>query len=153
VLVPQAPDWFADEARPKVTDTDLPMLTLLFKLIDEIEKQHPVDPDRIYLTGQSMGGFGVCNAMERNADRFAAAVMVAGSLPEKGKHFAGTPTWLFVGQYDARKAQAEATAAAIRSAGGEPKLTILPDTGHVAWPAAYAMDGVWEWLFSRQKAH
>jgi poly(3-hydroxybutyrate) depolymerase len=152
VLVPQSPDWFSDEARPKVTEQDLPMLTLLLRLIDQMQEQHAIDPDRIYLTGQSLGGFGVCNAMERDADRFAAAVMVAGSMPEKGEHFASTPTWIFVGEHDARKGQAEATIQSIRNSGGEPRFTIIPGTGHVAWPKAYATESFWEWLFGQSRS-
>ncbi len=151
VLVPQAPDWFSDEPRPRVTKTGLPMLTLLFNLIDQLESDHAVDPGRIYLTGQSLGGFGVCNAMERNADRFAAAVMVAGSTPDMGKYFAATPTWVFVGAYDGRKGQAEAIVQSIKAAGGNPQYTVIPGTGHVAWPKAYATDGFWEWLFKKRK--
>jgi predicted peptidase len=90
--------------------------------------------------------------MERDADRFAAAVMVAGSMPEKGEHFASTPTWVFVGEHDRRKGQAEATIRSIRNAGGDPRLTIIPGTGHVAWPKAYATGGFWDWLFSQSRA-
>lgn len=151
VLVPQAPDWFSDDPRPRVTKTGLPMLTLLLDLLDKLQADHPIDPDRVYLTGQSLGGFGVCNAMRRDADRFAAAVMVAGSTPGKGKYFASTPTWIFVGDRDARKGQAQATHKAILAAGGEAKLTILPGIGHVAWPKAYASRDLWRWLFAQER--
>jgi poly(3-hydroxybutyrate) depolymerase len=153
VLVPQAPDWFSDEPRPRVTKTGLPMLTMLLELLDNLQETHPIDANRIYLTGQSLGGFGVCNAMRRDPNRFAAAVMVAGSMPERGKHFASTPTWVFVGEHDGRKGQALATVQAIRAAGGSAKLTILPDTGHVAWPKAYSSRELWDWLFAQRRTH
>ncbi len=153
VLVPQAPDWFSDEPRPRVTKTGVPMLRLLMALLDDLHASHPIDGNRIYLTGQSLGGFGVCNAMRRDANRFAAAVMVAGSMPEAGRHFASTPTWIFVGARDGRKGQAVATHRAIRAAGGDAKLTILPETGHVAWPKAYASRALWDWLFAQRRSN
>ncbi|MDZ7613653.1 MAG: hypothetical protein U5K51_08140 [Flavobacteriaceae bacterium] len=33
----------------------------LYKLIKKIIKKNPIDPDRIYLTGLSMGGWGAWN--------------------------------------------------------------------------------------------
>jgi predicted peptidase len=125
------------------------MLTLLFELLSELERAHAIDGRRIYLTGQSLGGFGVCHAMARDADRFAAAVMVAGSMPEKAAHFRSTPTWIFVGAHDARRGQAVATHRAIVAAGGDAKLNVVPDVGHVVWPQAYATEGFWDWLFAQ----
>jgi len=36
-------------------------------------------------------------------------------------------------------------------AGGEPKMTIYPGTGHNSWTAAYADSDLMAWLFSRKK--
>ena len=50
----------------------------LSDLLDEIVEKYKVDKDRIYVTGLSMGGYGVWDAIQRYPRRFAAAVPVCG---------------------------------------------------------------------------
>lgn len=61
-----------------------PMLSVL-ELVDELAGQYPVDRDRLYVTGLSMGGFGTWDLITRYPERFAAAVPICGggmsSLP------------------------------------------------------------------------
>ena len=47
-------------------------------LIDAIETQYAIDPQRVYLTGFSLGGFGTWALGLNSSDRFAALVPVAG---------------------------------------------------------------------------
>ncbi|MCG3135508.1 MAG: hypothetical protein HMLKMBBP_03167 [Planctomycetes bacterium] len=49
-------------------------------LIDAAKRTFPVDPDRIYVAGHSMGGDGSWMIGGRNADLFAAAAPLAGSV-------------------------------------------------------------------------
>ena len=41
--------------------------------------------------------------------------------------------------------------AAIRKAGGTPKMTIYPGVGHDSWTATYADPEVMAWLFAQKK--
>ncbi|MEZ4775330.1 MAG: prolyl oligopeptidase family serine peptidase [Bacteroidia bacterium] len=72
-------------------------LALIDKLIDSLN----IDPDRVYLIGKSMGGFGTWEFTARRPELFAAAVPMAGySDPgqiEKIKHI---PFWIFHGNVD-----------------------------------------------------
>ena len=43
-----------------------------------IAGQYNIDPDRIYITGLSMGGFGTWGAVTRRPGLFAAAVPMSG---------------------------------------------------------------------------
>ena len=42
-------------------------------LVDATLASRPIDPDRVYLTGLSMGGYGTFDWLARDPDRFAAA--------------------------------------------------------------------------------
>ena len=53
-------------------------MELLIGLIHQLIKTMPVDSNRIYITGLSMGGYGTYDAIERYPNLFAAAVPVCG---------------------------------------------------------------------------
>jgi len=55
----------------------------LISLLDEIEQQFNIDPQRIYLTGLSMGGFGVANLALAQPQRFAALSVLAAGDPNR----------------------------------------------------------------------
>ena len=76
-------------------------MELLIALIHRLIKTMPVDSNRIYITGLSMGGFGTYDAIERYPNLFAAAVPVCGggdiSLATSISHL---PIWIFHGAED-----------------------------------------------------
>ncbi|HIF00074.1 MAG TPA: hypothetical protein EYQ63_24475, partial [Fuerstia sp.] len=45
----------------------------VFKLLDSLTEEFNIDPDRIYVLGHSMGGFGTWTALGEAPSRFAAA--------------------------------------------------------------------------------
>ncbi len=49
----------------------------VLRAIDETCKRYPVDPDRVYLYGYSMGGYGAYAIAAHFPDRFAATVVLA----------------------------------------------------------------------------
>lgn len=52
----------------------------VFSALSELKKEFPIDPNRVYLSGYSMGGFGTWNIGLRYPDRFAALVPMAGGI-------------------------------------------------------------------------
>ena len=63
-------------------------------VLDDVRKRYQVDPDRIYLTGHSMGGTGAAYLALHHPDLFAAAAPLASAysfswLSGAGTHFAG----------------------------------------------------------------
>lgn len=50
-------------------------------LVDEIVARYPVDPDRVYLLGFSMGGGGAWRMAFDHGDRFAAMIAIAAHTP------------------------------------------------------------------------
>jgi predicted peptidase len=69
VLAPQAPvggSW-----------TDPATQAALMELIDTVAATYPIDQDRLYLTGLSMGGIGGFDILPKYPDKFAGALLIA----------------------------------------------------------------------------
>jgi predicted peptidase len=49
----------------------------LIELIDTLTASNPIDLDRIYVTGMSLGGIGTFDILQNNPDKFAAALPIA----------------------------------------------------------------------------
>jgi len=79
ILAPQVPndkkwvdvEWNSQKHdMPKISNT----MDMALKLLDEIIDTHPININRIYILGLSMGGFGVWDALQRRPNFFAAGV-------------------------------------------------------------------------------
>jgi predicted peptidase len=161
VIAPQCPAgqrWsnFSNTNKGSMTLQPSPSssMELLIGLIRSVEKNLPVDTNRIYITGLSMGGFGTYDAIERYPAMFAAAVPVCGGGDaSKAAATAHIPTWIFHGSEDptVNPQYSLDMAEALRKAGGHPGLTMYPETGHFSWIAAYSDPAMMAWLFRQHK--
>jgi predicted peptidase len=130
------------------------VLPELMGALDALLRELPIDPDRVYLTGQSMGGFGTWGAIAAHPARFAAAVPVCGGWPpEDAPKMKRVPVWAFHGEQD-KTVPVEGSRriiAALKAAGVEPRYTELPGVGHGSWDPAYATAELWDWMFAQKK--
>lgn len=129
-------------------------MELLMELIHQIIRKYPIDTNRIYITGLSMGGFGTYDALERYPNLFAAAVPVCGGGDlSKASVIAHTPIWIFHGAEDpaVNPLFSLDMVTALTKAGAHPGLTIYPEVGHFSWIAAYSDPMMMEWLFRQHK--
>ena len=129
-------------------------MRMALELVDQFVKTHPVDMRRIYVTGLSMGGFGTWDAIQRRPGFFAAAVPVCGGGDTaEAPRLTTIPLWVWHGDRDGvvKTQRSRDMVAAIVKAGGKPKYTEQPNTGHGVWTAAYANRAVWTWLFAQVK--
>lgn len=123
-------------------------------LIEEIVEEYNVDPQRIYLTGFSMGAFGTFSMLSEYPDLFAAAVPLAGGgNPFTVDSYVDVPMWIFHGAVD-DIVDAHASIEmeqALLAAGGSPRLTILPGIGHDLPKEVYidSQQTFYPWLFSQ----
>lgn len=130
----------------------------LIELLDYIVKTHNVDEDRIYLSGLSMGGFGVWTLAAKQPDRFAAINPICGRgvivTAERIKHL---PVWVFHGDQDeiVPIEYSEKMVQALREAGNEQVIyTVLENIGHNSWSAAYASSDLYNWMLGhKRKSH
>jgi len=153
LLAPQCPNnrvW-ADWTIPGERLTGpTPALVAVLELVAAVRREFPIDAHRIYVTGLSMGGLGTFVLLAAQPDLFAAAAPVCGGgNPSYAARFAKVPLWAFHGADDtvvpARRSRE--MIAGMKAAGGSPKYTEYPKTGHDSWHKAYWEDGLYKWLF------
>jgi predicted peptidase len=122
-------------------------------ILDSVTKEFKVDPAQQYLTGNSMGGYGVWAWAEKDPKRWAAIVPVCGGGDSGwATTLKDLPIWCFHGAKD-RAVPARASRAmidAIRVVGGTPKYTEYPDVGHDSWDKAYGNDELYEWMLEHK---
>ena len=165
VVFPQAPDdteWAGNA-------------DLVFASLDAATREFHGDPDRTYLTGLSMGGYGTWEMAMRAPGRFAALVPVCGGLvhprrPSMGvsgidgaadpyatvaARLKGTPIWQFHGAMDdvVSPDYSRQMDAALKAVGADDaRLTIFPDANHNSWDPAYSQTPeLWTWLFAQKR--
>lgn len=129
-------------------------MELVIGLIHELIKKLPVDTNRIYITGLSMGGFGTYDAIERYPGLFAAAVPVCGGGdPSRAATIAKIPIWIVHGSEDpaVNPSFSLEMLEALTKAGAHPGFTQYPEVGHFSWLGAYSDALILEWLFRQHK--
>jgi len=160
IVAPQCPKtghWSNIESRsknPPLPEKPLDPLDLALEMLDQVVEDLPVDRDRIYITGLSMGGYGTWEAGARRPEFFAAARPgCGGGDPAQASKLKRLPIWAFHGDQDTTVPPARSLdmIEALRRAGGEPKLTIYPGVKHNSWDATYADPEVWAWLFAQKR--
>ena len=135
-------------------DTPSLSMKLLKGLIDQLLGTMPIDKNRVYITGMSMGGFGTYDAIMRYPDLFAAAVPVCGGGdPKMAESISHIPMWIYHGAQDdvVPVSFSHDMVKALTEAGANPGYTQYPLAGHFAWVAAYDDDMLMPWLFSQRK--
>lgn len=137
-----------------ITTQPSPPMRMLLKLIPEIDAEFNIDPDRRYLYGLSMGGFGVWDALCRKPDWFAAGIPICGGADEKqAPRIAHIPVWAFHGDADGivSVARSRNMVRALIAADGKPRYTEYPAVGHTSWHQVGEEPGVHEWLFAQRR--
>ena len=117
-------------------------------------QDEPVDPDRVFLTGLSMGGYGTWDLAARMPDRFAAILPICGGGDiATATRIARLPIWCFHGDADdaVPVERSRQMIAAVKAAGGKPRYSELPGVGHDSWTPAYRDPAVLEWLFDQSR--
>jgi predicted peptidase len=128
--------------------------TLVKRLLDVIEGTLRIDGDRIYLTGFSMGGSGTWKTAIQYPDIFAAIAPICGySDVPRANGLKDVPVWAFHGAKDRNIPLSETTdmVEAVRSSGGNVRLTIYPDLAHDCWTTTYGNPELYRWFLSYQK--
>lgn len=126
----------------------------LKQFLDEIIKENHPDTNRIYLTGNSMGGYATWALAIKYPDLFAAIVPVCGGGNSREVYkIKDIPTWVFHGAKDivVPLSKSRRMVKALRDAGGNVKFTIYPKEGHHCWRIVYTTPDLYQWLLSHRK--
>ena len=123
-------------------------------LLEEVQEKYRVDPDRVYLTGLSMGGFGTWDLAVRYPERFAAiAPICGGGKPLLADRIKNVPVWVFHGDADPVVAvkQSDEMVEALKRVGADVKYTRYPGVGHDSWTATYDNAELYQWFLSHRR--
>ncbi|WP_369765179.1 prolyl oligopeptidase family serine peptidase [Flavobacterium sp. WC2429] len=130
---------------------------VLYRLILKIEKENNIDPNRIYLTGLSLGGWGTYNLGFAHPNLFAALVPISGFVDliqlEQACTIATIPTHIFHGLMDdvVNLDYAIAIYKELKKCNGNVELTIFDDSGHDSWSRVYDNKEIYDWMFQQIK--
>ncbi len=129
----------------------------LLAILDQVEQKFAADPDRVYLTGISYGGFGTWHMAGRHPERFAAIAPVVGyGHPDGVAPIAEyqLPVWCFAGGrdtvvepryfYPALNRLEELGHTSVR-------FTNHEDMGHDAWVRIYAGQDLYDWMLDHRR--
>lgn len=147
VLAPQCPEgeyWTANSE-------------IMVALLEDVLKRYPIDQERVYLTGTSMGGNGTWYLACQHPEYFAAIAPLASSpqIPKQwDARLIAMPTWAFHGGKDpiCLLQDDQAMINALRTQGGTPRFTILPDQGHYI-AGVYKNNELYNWFLANTRKH
>ena len=129
----------------------------LLTILETVSKNYRVDPDRVYLTGLSYGGFGTWYMASKHPQLFAAASPVVGwGHPDLMEPIADAnlPVWAISGGRD-RVVEKKFFLPGINKleALGHTNLryTIHEDMGHDTWKRVYAGDDLYQWFLKHHR--
>ena len=113
----------------------------LIELIDSVIEEKNGDPDKISLSGHSMGAICGYRMIAKHPDYFSAFVPISGYCDADINGLTDTAIWAFHGSEDARISYVDANNAVrkINNAGGNASLYTLQGKGH-----AYVQDYTFE---------
>lgn len=147
--------WINDPSTAKTPGGPSPALERVMEMLDNLQKVFSIDPDRRYVTGLSMGGYGSFDLCRHRPDWAAAAAPVCGGAdPEDAAKMAHVPFWVFHGGSDPAVPVelSRDMVAALKAAGAEPKYTEYPGVGHDSWKLAYKEPGLVDWMLGQRRA-
>ncbi len=154
VVAPQS----HDEGWVEGNDHQTPgkQLKLVFELLERLQTDYSIDGERLYITGQSLGGFGTFAIINERPDLFAAAVPLCGGGDEsKANRIAHVPLWAFHGEKDEAVSveRSRRMIAALRRADGKPKYTEYSGEGHTIWTKVVTEPELLPWMFAQRRTH
>lgn len=133
----------------------------VIQVLNDVKKHLRVDERRIYLTGLSLGGFGVWKTAGEYPDVFAAIAPICpgGNALSKADEIAAknVAAWGFHGSKDKVVSYTVTTKMinAMNTAPKKPKplakATIFPGMGHIIWDKAYNQTNLLDWMLSHRK--
>jgi predicted peptidase len=178
LLIAQDPDHFpavvvCPQCRTGVRWTDPDMEAMALKALDQSIQEFNGDPDHIYLTGLSMGGYGTWDLAQRYPERWAAIAPCCGGIVYPGdappapgpdgrpadpytpvaQKVAKLPIWVFHGGSDPTVPVSESRqlVALLFSLKADLHYTEYPGVGHSSWDYAYKESGLLPWFLSHKR--
>ena len=119
------------------------------KILEAIEDEFNVDTAKRYLTGWSMGGYGVWNLAAADPKRWTAIVPLAGGGNVNNvESLKDSRIWAFHGSRDeiVYALRSKQMVESLRKAGGNPRHTEFTQSDHDVWRVVYSNPQFFNWL-------
>ena len=153
VVAPQCPEneyW-------TIFNTTQPsrQMQLALEILQDLQRTFNIDSQKLYVAGQSLGGFGTWSVISEHPQMFAAAVPICGGGTEsEASKLIRMPIWAFHGEADQAVSveRSRKMIAAIKAAGGAPKYTEYKGVGHVIWERVFNEAELLPWVFAQTRA-
>lgn len=129
-------------------------LEMALEILNKVESEFAIDPDRVYIAGQSMGGSGVWSLLQMYPDKWAAALVLSAfdnftNVPAITR----VPLWVFQGDADqsvpvdlVRQMMKQ-----LKKVHANLRYTEYHKTDHEVWNRAFAEPGLVSWLSSQKR--
>lgn len=127
---------------------------MIAELVESLSKNLPIDPNRIYVTGGSMGGAGTWHQITEHQSLYAGAIVLGNAgNPGNVDKLKDFPIWQFHGELDDHPVEkAREMAEAQKKAGSTRyKFTELIGEGHVVHKPVYKSGEALTWLFEQRR--
>jgi predicted peptidase len=147
------------QAETRGWQADGPNAERALAMLDAVMKEYKCDPNRVYLTGLSMGGYGTWSVAAAHPDRWAAIVPICGGVrtsdevAKTAEKVKDIPCWVWHGDQDKAVPvqRSRDLVEALKKAGGKPRYTEYKWVGHDSWDPAYATNQLYTWLLAQKK--
>jgi predicted peptidase len=153
VLVPQCPsgeNWSEPELNQPGKALEMTMAALA-----KVRKEFSIDPERIYVAGQSMGGIGVWALLQKYPGTWAGAlVLCAYDNFTDLSAIAQVPLWVFQGDADdsVPVIMVRDMMRQLRKAKVNLRYTEYHKVDHEVWNRAFAEPELLPWLASQKRS-
>ena len=125
------------------------------QFVQDHSRRYRIDPDRVYLTGFSMGGFGTFRTACAHPEVFAAIVPIAGGgEPEQAERLKTVPTWAFHGDKDdvvPYECSANMIDRVQKLGHNDANLTTEYGAGHGIAAQVYRNPELYQWMLTHKK--
>lgn len=130
-------------------------MVALQDLLDQVVRQAAIEPERLYLTGISMGGFGAFQLAAEAPQRFAALAPICGGGDLAwAQKLRDIPIWAFHGAKDdvVPASSSQRMVNALREVGANVRFTLYEDLGHDCWSRAYEDSELYSWMLGIKRS-
>ena len=164
VLAPQCPagdEWINRHTSPPFRPYDLSKFPeseanrLTVALVNELIARRPIDANRVYLIGFSMGGSGAWDMLMRHPGVFAAGIPITGAGDiSRASLLADTSIWAFHGELDevSPAKNGRLMFEALKKYGKNIRYTEYKGVGHGSVGPALEEPELFPWLFAQRRA-
>jgi predicted peptidase len=160
ILVPQCPkgeQWVDTPWRAgnySIDEIEISVeLQFVSNLIDSVIANYPIDKERIYITGQSMGGFGTWDMILRRPELFACAIPVCGGGdPSQADRIKDLSIWIFHGNDDdvIPASASREMFLSLQLVNSQVLYTEFKGVKHASWIPAWNNKKLVKWMFKQR---